>query len=50
MGGIFLGQDRRCALGVRVIGSGVMDLSLPFLMVFLNKFSCDVTAARSAGV
>jgi hypothetical protein len=24
-GGIFIGRDPRCALGVKVIGSGVMD-------------------------
>ena len=33
---------------VRVIGSGVMDLSLPFSMVILNRSFCNATAARSA--
>ncbi len=49
MGGIFLGRDLKRVLGVKVIGSGVTDLSLPFLMGFLERFFCDVTAARSAG-
>ena len=39
----------RCVLDVTVIGSGVMDLSRPFLMVLLNRSFCDVTAVRSAG-
>ena len=49
MGGIFLGRDLRYAPGVRGIGSGVMDLSLLFLMVLLSRSFCDATAAQSAG-
>ncbi len=49
MGGIFLGRDLSRALGVRGIGSGVTDLSLPFLTVLMSMFSCGATGVRSAG-
>ena len=50
-GEIFLGPDLRCVLDVRVIGSGVMDSSLPFLTVLMSRAlsAADGEAAAAAG-
>ena len=49
-GGIFLGPDRRRALGVKAVGSGVMDLSPLFLTAIQGRYFSAATAARNANV